>query len=169
MWLLNTVSSDERGVHSHQVDIYDIVHKQEELSLRSWRSRHQLMHLLERWHIGRFVHEVALYVSDFMLVGVEQAEQHRGIVVCEVEGREHSQRAIGNVLVVSFVAELAPVAIGERHVLRTLVGDIKSWNVLKSYNTRRRECDVTRMVQTTCTCYQRPTYVCKHWTWESRT
>ena len=57
--LLHMVSADETEIHVHEVDVSNIVHKEEELCLSTWRLGNQLMHLLERWHVWSLVSEMA--------------------------------------------------------------------------------------------------------------
>ena len=53
------VSADERVIHAHEIDIYNVIHKKEELRLSTWRLCNQLVHLLERWHVWSIVSETA--------------------------------------------------------------------------------------------------------------
>ena len=49
--LCYVVSADERLIHAHEMNIYNVIHKKEELRLSTWRLCNQLVHLLERWHV----------------------------------------------------------------------------------------------------------------------
>ena len=57
--LLYVVSANERKIHAHELDIYNVVHKKEELGLCPWRLCNQLVQLLERWHVWGIVSEMA--------------------------------------------------------------------------------------------------------------
>ena len=53
------VSADERIIHAHELNIYNVIHQKEELRLSTWRLCNQLVHLLERRHVWSIVSETA--------------------------------------------------------------------------------------------------------------
>ena len=53
------VPANERLIDAHEVNVGNVVHKEEELCLSTWRLCNQLMHLLERWHVWSIVSEMA--------------------------------------------------------------------------------------------------------------
>ena len=53
------MSTNEREVHAHEIDICNVVQKKEELGLSTWRLCNQLVHLLKRWHVRSVVSEMA--------------------------------------------------------------------------------------------------------------
>ena len=57
--LLYMVPANERLIHAHEINVCNVVHKEEELCLSTWRLCNQLMHLLERWHVWSIVGEMA--------------------------------------------------------------------------------------------------------------
>ena len=52
------------------------------------------------------------------MIPVQQAEEHRGIVIREVEGGEHDERAIGHIKIVAFVAMATLVPVSEGNIFR---------------------------------------------------
>ena len=61
------VPADERRVHAHEIDVCNVVHKEEELCLSTRRLCNELMHLLKRWHVWGIVSETAYDVLADML------------------------------------------------------------------------------------------------------
>ena len=57
--LLYMVHANERLIHAHEVNVCNVLHKEEELCLSTWRLGNQLMHLLERWHVWSLVSKMA--------------------------------------------------------------------------------------------------------------
>ena len=56
---LYMVPADERRVHAHEIDVCNVVHKEKELCLSTWRLCNQLVHLLKRRHAWIIVSEMA--------------------------------------------------------------------------------------------------------------
>ena len=124
--LLHLVSADVAVIHSHEVNVCNVIHKKEELGLCLGRLCNHLMHLLERRHVWSIVcksaDDVAAKVfSALFSIGRRhiisyQSEKHGRVSVCEIEGCKHYEWTFAHVKVVAFVSQVSFVAIGERNV-----------------------------------------------------
>ena len=72
--LLYVMSADEALIHTHEINIYDVIHEKEELGLCPGRLRNHLMHLLKRRHVWIIVCKPAydvLHSGLSRIVGTE--------------------------------------------------------------------------------------------------
>ena len=116
--LLHVVSAIEGVIHTHEVDIRNVIHEQKEFGLRSRRLRDELVHSLQRRHCRSVLGKVALELAGELSPRAQQLKQHRRVCVCEVERREYNKRSVLNIQCVALVAHVPFGSICVWHVLR---------------------------------------------------